>query len=219
MEPTQQAKPYINPYETTVQTDPYNIPLIPPPPPPSKRGKKLWLILALVTVFILSAIMVTVFLGVGYYQGKRKATPTVAPTIIVKKTVIVETPTAIPTIPPTPTIIVETPTATVSYYANDIYNDFVDNGLGGKDPRYDTDWSCCTWVPTGRAIAWTDNSSGFKIDLAVFLNVQHAETDASQLEARGYYASVVHDCMLSYEVGVPSSTVVAYLNLMQEYCN
>ncbi len=198
-DPTQHARPPINPYETTMNSDPYGVP-IPPPPPPNKKHSKvlsIWLVAVIGIVVVISGITL-----VG------STTPTI----------IIETPTPVPPTP-VPTVVIETPVPSISYYANDIYNDFTTNGLGGPDPKYDTSWSCCTYTPEGRAVVWTDRASGFKIDLAVFATLQEAETDASQLEGQGYYANVVHGCLLSYETAVPKSVIVGYLDLMQLYCN
>ena len=233
-DPTQHARPPINPYETTMNSDPYGVP-IPPPPPPNKKHSKvlsIWLVVVICIVVVTSAIT---FVGSKYVgQTKQEVTPTANTTILTTPTIIIETPTPVPPTPiptvvietptpvpptPIPTIVIETPVPSISYYANDIYNDFRTNGLGGPDPKYDTSWSCCTYIPEGRAVVWTDSTSGFKIDLAVFATLQEAETDAGQLEGQGYYANVVHGCMLSYETAVPKSVIVGYLDLMQLYCN
>jgi hypothetical protein len=216
-DPTQHARPPINPYETTMNSDPYGVP-IPPPPPNKKHSKVLstWLVVVICIVVVISGIT---FVGSKYVgQTKQEVTPTADTTILTTPTIIIETPTPVPPTP-VPTVVIEKPVTSVSYYANDIYNDFTTNGLGGPDPKYDTSWSCCTYTPEGRAVVWTDRASGFKIDLAVFATLQEAETDASQLEGQGYYANVVHGCMLSYETAVPKSVIVGYLDLMQLYCN
>lgn len=218
-DPTQHARPPINPYETTMNSDPYGVPIPPPPPPPNKKHSKVlstWLVVVIGIVVVISGIT---FVGSKYVgQTKQEVTPTANTTILTTPTIIIETPTPVPPTP-VPTVIIETPVPSISYYANDIYNDFTTNGLGGPDPKYDTSWSCCTYTPEGRAVVWTDRASGFKIDLAVFATLQEAETDASQLEGQGYYANVVHGCMLSYETAVPKSVIVGYLDLMQLYCN
>lgn len=217
-DPTQHARPPINPYETTMNSDPYGVP-IPPPPPPNKKHSKvlsIWLVVVIGIVVVISGIT---FIGSKYAgQTKQEVTPTANTTILTTPTIIIETPTPVPPTP-VPTVVIETPVPSISYYANDIYNDFMTNGLGGPDPKYDTSWSCCTYTPEGRAVVWTDRASGFKIDLAVFATLQEAETDASQLEGQGYYANVVHGCLLSYETAVPKSVIVGYLDLMQLYCN
>jgi hypothetical protein len=217
-DPTQHARPPINPYETTMNSDPYGVP-IPPPPPPNKKHSKvlsIWLVVVIGIVVVISGIT---FVGSKYVgQTKQEVTPTANITIPTTPTIIIGTPTPEPPTP-VPTVVIETPVPSISYYANDIYNDFTTNGLGGPDPKYDTSWSCCTYTPEGRAVVWTDKASGYKIDLAVFATLQEAETDASQLEGQGYYANVVHGCMLSYETAVPKSVIVGYLDLMQLYCN
>jgi len=113
----------------------------------------------------------------------------------------------------------DTPTPTVSYYANDIYNDFVANGLGGPNPKDDTNWKCCTYTPEGGAIIWNDSNSGYQLDLAVFVSLAEAETDESDLNAKGVSTNVVHACLLSYGKSVPDSVIKGYLRLMQTYCN
>ena len=144
--------------------------------------------------------------------------PTALPTI--RPTIIIETPTPLPPTPtPTPLPPTPTPTRVVAYFANDIYNDFVASGYGGNDPKNDTNWSCCTYVPAGGAIYWTDSRSGYVLDIATFYNLQDAQTDANDLFQKGYYANVVHACLLTYSKDVPDSVIGTYVQLMQQYCN
>ena len=205
IEPTQAV--YRNPYETTY---PYSGEVPPAPPPPPKQ-RHTWLIVALVSITCLVLVLSGVFVGVTHSAASQKVahvTPTVTPTLKPK-----DTPTVTP-IPPLPT-----PVPTISYYARDIYNDFVVNGLGGTDPKYDTNWTCCTYQPAGGAVIWTDVTTGHTIDVATFYSGAHAETDAVDLQNQGFNAFVVHDCLLSCDKSVPYSVVVRYIQVMQTYCN
>lgn len=201
-----------NPYEDTVP-EIYSLPVIPPPPPTyKKRGYLLiWSIgISLLIISIISAAVV----GYYYYGNKEqrstvKTTPTIAPTLAPTATA-----TLAPTFTPVPTL---QPTA--GYYATDIYNDFVANGLGGYDPKIDTKWSCCSYAPENGAVVWTDTATGYAIDIAVFASIQEAETDEQQLYSQGFYTNVVHDCLLSYEKAVPQNVIRGYVQLMQTYCN
>lgn len=213
IEPTQQAS---NPYELA---DPYmnygTLPDIPPPPRIRQKHNFIWLVGIGVFVALISLSFI-VYALYGHANSntektslstttKPAAVPTTGPTIII------ETPT-----PQPPT---STPTQVVAYYANDIYNDFVVSGYGGPDPKNDTNWSCCTYVPAGGAIYWTDSRSGYVLDIATFYTLQDAQTDAHDLFQKGYYANVVHACLLSYDKDVPASVINPYLQLMQQYCN
>lgn len=218
MEPTLPAR---NPYEISNPYSSYGTsPDIPPPPPQMKRPKPglIWLI----GIGFLLALVLLSFFGYALYQRTNNNTgkvtlpttgPTTGPTTIptVKPTIIIETPTPQPLTP--------TSNQVVPYYANDIYNDFVASGYGGTDAKTDTKWSCCTYVPAGGAIYWTDTRSGYVLDIATFYNVQDAQTDANDLFNHGFNANVVHACLLSYDKNVPGSVINPYVQLMQQYCN
>ena len=207
IEPTQPAR---NPYELTNPYTSYStLPDI-PPPPPTKRNKYglIWIgvIVLLVALISLSFLGYTLYGHVHSNIGKttlQTDLPTTRPTTSI------EAPTPLP----------PTPTRVVAYYANDIYNDFVASGYGGTDPKPDTKWSCCTYVPAGGAIYWTDNRSGYVLDIATFYTLQDAQSDANDLFHQGYYANVIHACLLSYDKNVPGSVISPYLQLMQQYCN
>ena len=84
---------------------------------------------------------------------------------------------------PTATMVpTSTPVPLVSYPASDIYHDFSTNGLGGTNLRNDTNWSCCTYIPEGGALVWTDSASGYTLDIATFKSTSEAEIDAQQLD-------------------------------------
>jgi hypothetical protein len=198
---------YRNPYETTY---PY-FGEVPPAPPPPPKQRHTWLIVVLMSIACLVLVLSGVFFGVTHSGASQKVahvTPTVTPIPIPKDP---------PTVTPIPPLL--TPVPTISYYARDIYNDFVVNGLGGADPKYDTNWKCCTYVPAGRAIVWTDSTSGYTLDIATFYNTADAEVDADDLFKQGFYSNVVHACLLSYDKTVPNSVLSRYLQLMQTYCN
>ncbi len=208
IEPTQFA--YSNPYETL---NPYYGEIPPAPPPPPKQHHT-GIRVALASILCLVVILGAVFFGITHSSAQQKVTqvtptPTIAPTA---------TPTQVPTATPTPTPVPTSPPI-VSYYASDIYNDFVANGLGGLHPKNDTNWSCCTYNPAGGAVAWVDSASGYVLDIATFLNVHNAEVDENDLFRQGYYANVVHACLLSYDKTVPMSVIGKYVQLMQTYCN
>ncbi len=197
---------YANPYASYAG--------IPPPPPPPTKNNRHFVIWAFVIILLTAAIVGVSLIGLQIYShNEHNSTALNTPTVSLtpETTVIIETPTPAP---PTPT-----PQSAISYYASDIYNNFVANGLGGPDPKNDTNWSCCTYAPEGGAIVWTDNTTGYKIDLAVFASIQEAEVDEGQLFAQGFYANVVHDCLLSYEKAVPQNIIRGYVQLMQTYCN
>lgn len=174
----------------------------------------------LTVILILLSIIGYSFYGHANSSATTNSPPTARPTANPKPTIIIETPTqAPPTATSTQAPPTATPTPSVSYYAIDIYNDFVANGLGGTDPKHDTNWSCCTYVPAGGAIYWTDSQSGQVLDIATFYNIQDAETDANDLFNKGFNANVVHACLLSYDKNVPASVINPYVQLMQQYCN
>ena len=214
IEPMQAA--YRNPYETP---NPYYGDVPPPPPPPPSRQRHIGLIVVLVSILCLFVIFGGVLFGVMHVGGQQK----VIQVISTPTSRVLPTPT--PTFTATPTPVLPTPTLpptpipTVSYTANDIYNAFYANGLGGTNPKNDTNWSCCTYVPAGGAIVWTDSASGYTLDIATFYNNHDAEVDANDLFNQGYYSNVVHACLLSYEKDVPTSVLSGYVRLMQTYCN
>ncbi len=212
IEPTQFA--YSNPYETL---NPYYGEIPPAPPPPPKQHH-IGIRVALASILCLVVILGAVFFGITHSSAQQKVTqvtPTPKPTPTIAPTA---TPTQVPTATPTPTPVPTSPPI-VSYYASDIYNDFVANGLGGLHPKNDTNWSCCTYNPAGGAVAWVDSASGYVLDIATFLNVHNAEVDENDLFRQGYYANVVHACLLSYDKTVPMSVIGKYVQLMQTYCN
>lgn len=213
IEPTQRAS---YPYEYTFPY--YGLPEIPPPPPSPKKNSHSILWSIIVTLLITSIVSLSFLVEQWYGHSNSSVnatTPTILPTP--KVTVIIETPTPQPPTPTTVVIPTPTPVRTVAYYANDIYNDFYANGLGGPNPQNDTKWSCCTYVPAGGAIYWTDR--GYAFDIATFYNISDAETDARDLYRIGWYTNVVHNCLLSYEKSVPTSILSEYVQLMQIYCN
>ncbi len=197
IEQTTPTYPLYNPYEPI---SPY------PPPPPTKR-KINHFVLLFFGILLVTLIASTSFLGIQMYEHQSDTASKIMPS---RTSTQILTPTPQP---PTPT-----PIPTVSYYASDIYNDFYANGLGGSDPKNDTNWSCCTYTPAGGAIVWTDRS-GYILDIATFLNIHNAEVDAGDLYRDGYFSNVVHDCLLSYNKSVPTSVLGGYVQLMQIYCN
>jgi hypothetical protein len=128
-------------------------------------------------------------------------------------------PTPMPTSVPTPVPTSAPTSLTVKYYASDIYNDFVANGLGGTNPKTDTKWSCCSYIPSGGAIVWTDSTTGYTMDIATFATSNAVQIDEGQLNNKGFYTNVVHNCLLSYESAIPQSVINSYLQVMQTYCN
>ena len=220
------ANPYMqSPYEES--SDP------PPPPPDLKKNRRgfLWVFSGSILVVMLILLSFIVYMIYGNSHASTGNSPTPVTTTASTPTIIHGTPLPQQT---TPTIIIETPTpqqatptlaspspsptSSVPYYAIDIYNAFVANGLGGSNAKQDTNWSCCTYVPAGGAIFWNDNQSGHALDIATFYNNQDAETDAVDLVNKGYNANVVHACLLSYDKNVPTSVINSYLQVMQQYC-
>lgn len=217
IEPTQAV--FRNPYETIY---PYSGEVPPAPPPPPKQ-RHTWLIVVLVSIPCLVLVLSGVFFGVTHSAASQQvahAAPTVTPTPKPKDTptvTLTPIPAETPTVTPIPSL--STPAPTISYYARDIYNDFVVNGLGGTNPKYDTNWTCCTYQPAGGAVVWTDVTTGHNIDVATFYSGADAETDAVDLHNQGFNAYVVHDCLLSSDTSVPYSVVGRYIQVMQTYCN
>jgi hypothetical protein len=185
---------YRNPYETP---GPYGGD-VPPPPPPSPKQRHTGLIVASVSLLCLVMILAGVIVGIMLVSGQQKVTQV--------------TPTPSRDQPTTPVLA-------VNYSAKDIYNDFAANGSSGTNSRDDTNWSCCTYTPEGGALVWTDNGSGFKLDIATFKSTSEAEVDARQLDSQNFSSTVVHRCLLSYDKIVPTSVISRYVQLMHMYCN
>ena len=57
------------------------------------------------------------------------------------------------------------------------------------------------------------------MDIAVFADIQEAETDEGQLISQGFVGHVVHDCLLTFEKASPRNIILEYVQLMQTYCN
>jgi hypothetical protein len=209
IDPTQLAKPYgfTNPY----MQSPYEYSSDIPPPPPRRRKGFLWLFSAIILVLLLLSltfIIYTFYGNTSHHATTGKQTTTQPDT---KSTPNIETPTLAAQSP--------LPTRSVPYYANDIYNEFVANGLGGSDPKQDRQWSCCTYVPAGGAVYWTDSQSpGHSLDIATFYDNPDAETDALDLMNKGFGTNVVRACLLSYDTDVPANVISLYLQVMQQYC-
>jgi hypothetical protein len=226
-ETTEQAEQYgfTNPYMQSPYEESSDLP--PPPPPPDLKKKRrgfLWVFSGslLVVVLLLLSFLVYVLYGNSHAPTGNNSTPvpTTASTptpLPATPTIIIETPTP-QQATPTLASLSPSPTSSVPYYAIDIYNAFVANGLGGSNPKQDTNWSCCTYVPAGGAIYWNDNQSGHALDIATFYNNQDAETDALDLVNKGFNTNVVHACLLSYDRNVPTSVINPYLQVMQQYC-
>ena len=68
-------------------------------------------------------------------------------------------------------------------------------------------------------MAWTDSTTGYTIDIAIFTTSNVAHTDESQLNKEGYDTNVVNNCLLSYESAFPQSLINRYLQVMATYCN
>jgi hypothetical protein len=191
---------YHNPYE---MLNPYERGVPPPPPPPKQRhtGLRVVSVSLLCVVMILGGVVFGITMMSGQQQGSQ-----VKPTA-----------TSVATSAPTPI-----PTATavhpVSSSANDISHDFSSNGLRGVNVRSDNNWSCCTYIPEGGALAWTDSASGYTLDIATFNNTNEATVDARELDSQNFASTVVRTCLLSYDTTVPGSVLSRYVQLMQTYC-
>ena len=180
---------------------------IPPPPPPKRSYKTPLILIASLLIVLVVLSSVFLYILIGKYQQVAphlSLTPTSAPAL---------TQTPIPTSVSTSTPLV------VKYYASDIYGDFVAYGLGGTKSKTDTNWGCCTYVPQGGAIAWTDQTTGYTIDIATFTSSTVAHIDEGQLNKEGFSTNVVYNCLLSYESAFPQSLINRYLQVMATYCN
>lgn len=100
MEPTKPAsgRLYSNPYEATVLTDDYGIPLIPPPPPPTPREWPRNVILAGLATLVILAGLIIGFVSVSIGHGGIFAKPeaTIIPTWTVSIPTVYTTPTMRP---------------------------------------------------------------------------------------------------------------------------
>jgi hypothetical protein len=204
-QPAEPIPAYHNPYETL---NPYDRGVPTPPPPPKQRqtGLRVVSVSLLCVVMILGGVVFGIMMMRGQQQGSQ-VTP--AATSVSKSA-----PTSAPTPIPTATAV-----HLVSSSANDIYNDFSSNGLSGVNVRSDNNWSCCTYIPEGGALAWTDSASGYTLDIAIFKNTNEANVDARELDSQNFASNVVHTCLLSYDNTVPGSVLSRYVQLMQTYCN
>ncbi len=198
---------YHNPYEPL---NPYyrGVPTPPPPPPPPKQrhtGLRVASVSLLCVVMILGGVVFGIMMMRSQQQGSQvKHAVTHAAT-----SVSTSAPTPIPTAPAV---------HPVSSSANDIYNDFSSNGLSGVNVRSDNNWSCCTYIPEGGALAWTDSASGYTLDIATFKNTNEANIDARELDSQNFASNVVRTCLLSYDNTLPGSVLSRYAQLMQTYC-
>lgn len=103
MEPTKPGfyRPYgdpaPNPYEQTVKTDDYGLPVIPPPPPEKKRKSKVFVIAIVTLVGVLLAGMIGILIYRVSTANPVKATPTVTsytpPAMTTKPSAAQSTPT------------------------------------------------------------------------------------------------------------------------------
>ena len=198
--PTESYNPYetLNPYERGVPT---------PPPPPKQRHTGL----RVVSVSLLCVIMILggVVFGIMMMRGQQQGSQVTPAATSVSKSAPTSAPTPIPT---------ATAVHPVSSSANDIYNDFSSNGLSGVNVRSDNNWNCCTYIPEGGALAWTDSVSGYTLDIATFKSTNEANVDARELDSQNFASNVVHTCLLSYDNTVPGSVLSRYVQLMQTYC-
>ena len=184
---------YRNPYEPL---SPYGegVPLVPPPPP---KQRPMGLILASISLLCFVMILGGVIFGILIARGQQTITQVTSP----------------PPLSPT-----STPVPVVSYAASAIYSDFSVNGLGGTNPRNDTNWRCCSYTPEGGALVWTDRASGYTLDIATFKSTSEAEVDAQQLSHQNFSSHVVHSCLLSYDKTVSTQVLNEYVHVMQTYC-
>jgi hypothetical protein len=191
---------YHNPYELPNPYDGGVSAIIPPPPPKQRHAGLLVASVSLLcVVMILGGVIFGILLVNGQQQGKQAT----------QVTQVTPPPTLVPT---------ATPVRPVSASANDIYNDFTANGLGGTNRRDDKNWNCCTYTPEGGALVWTDSASGYTLDIATFKSTNEAAIDAGQLDSQNFVSNVVQTCLLSYDKIVPTSVVSRYLQVMQRSC-
>lgn len=191
---------YYNPYETL---NPYERRMPTPPPPPKQRhtGLRVVSVTLLCVVMILGGVVLGIMMMRSQQQGSQVTH--------VATSAATSAPMPIPTAPAV---------HPVSSSANDIYNDFSSNGLRGVNVRSDNNWSCCTYIPEGGALAWTDSVSGYTLDIATFKNTNEANVDARELDSQNFASNVVHTCLLSYDNTMPGSVLSRYVQLMQTYC-
>jgi hypothetical protein len=200
-DPTESYRPleqmqavYRNPYEAP---SPYSGGM-PPVPPALPKQHHIGPIVAWASLLCLVMLLGGVLFGTLLVNGQQKVTQ------------VTPTPPLVPT---------STPVPRVSYSASDIYHDFSAHGLGGTNPRDDTNWRCCTYAPEGGALVWTDRASGHNLDIATFKSISEAEVDARQLDNQHFSSTVVHTCLLSYDKTVPPSILSRYVQVMQTYCD
>jgi hypothetical protein len=197
---------YRNPYEIS---NPYDgaVSAILPPPPPKQRHAGL--LVALVSLLCVVMILGGVIFGILLVNGQQQAKQAKQAKQATQVTQVTHPPTLAPT---------AAPVRPVSASANDIYNDFTANGLGGTNRRDDKNWNCCTYIPEGGALVWTDSASGYALDIATFKSTSEAAIDAGQLDSQNFASNVVQTCLLSYDKTVPAGIVSRYVQVMQTSC-
>ena len=207
MEPTQPGRPeylysYLisSPYEDTVKTDGYGIPVAPPPPPVLPK-RNWWKIVAIVEIAVI--LLVTSF--AGYIVIQKVPTP--------KKVNVVST--SVPTQQPV-----------VSYTALTVLDAIIANvnRTGASSAKVNDNWQCCSYSPTRGAYIWCDSCSdgpgaAYYVDIAVFSSNFQALKDENELIGNGYSTDVVNNCLLSYDVELTGSYIIdQYIQVMRSVC-
>ncbi|HEV2653894.1 MAG TPA: hypothetical protein VGT82_03010, partial [Ktedonobacteraceae bacterium] len=196
---------YPNPYELSNPYDGVVSRILPPPPPKQRHAG---LLVALVSLLCVVMILGGVIFGILLVNGQQQAKQAIQQQV--KQVTQVTHP---PTLAPT-----AAPVRPASASANDIYNDFTANGLGGTNLRDDKNWNCCTYIPEGGALVWTDSASGYALDIATFKSTSEAAIDAGQLDSQNFASNVVQTCLLSYDKTVPAGVVSRYVQVMERSC-
>jgi hypothetical protein len=195
-----------NPYETTMWSDPYGVPIIAPPPPTVRKSRLVFVItvLSIVLVTIISAMGGYVLLHGHPVRIQQSVSSTMlSPTHVkthTKAPVVASVPTVVPTSVPTqapaqiiPTQVVPTPMPTVAptqppappipaVDAQSAYNYIVSQ----LDPNHSVSmkggtgsWNGWPYMPEHGALVWTDTTPDgtYSVLVAVFNSSSEAQTD------------------------------------------
>lgn len=196
----------------------------PPPPPPRRRR------VGVIPIVTMAAAILGLFAGSSYFAVSHYSGN--APIYAGKNGNITNLPPISPVAAKSvPTKVVPTVTQTtiqaVPYTAVEVWDQFNNAGIDMTNYRVDHDWCNwtarkCQWIPSGGAVYWDAIESGAipTLEVATFLNPQHAVDDAAVFESNGNVDWTQGNCLLiDYNPDASSlPDLQPYLNVMSQFC-